>query len=93
MIPTPAHGYPVVGLTDWILSQCYKNGKVADGLIDFLTAHFDGRFNSVSSAFGYVPASYLLGGYLTQIKNVFLNGRAGYNLNINNKTACHKLGR
>jgi ABC-type phosphate transport system substrate-binding protein len=93
IIPTPAHGYPIVGLTTWILSQCYKTPVVATGIVDFLLAHYGAKYDAISSSFGYVPASKLLGGYLPQIENVFLTAHSGFHLNINDPKACAGLGR
>ncbi len=85
-LPTPTNGYPIVGLTNWLLPTCFKTKAVGTTINAFLTNHFSGKYNAKIAAGGFTvdsPASYT-----AAIKADFLSNTSGFNLNINNTTAC-----
>lgn len=87
VVPTPAKGYPLVGYFDWIGATCYANPAVATGIRNFLINHLSAAaFKTDVTRNGFVPV--VPTSYAAQVKAVFLTNTSGYNLNIQNATAC-----
>ncbi|KAG8148902.1 substrate-binding domain-containing protein [Burkholderia catarinensis] len=85
-IGNPAAGYPVVGTSQIILSQCYKDPNVTKALHDFLNDHYTNTsFASIvhGNGFGTIPSNFQ-----TAISSDFLSNTSGYNLDIGNTSVC-----
>ncbi|HEF5873224.1 TPA: substrate-binding domain-containing protein [Burkholderia cenocepacia] len=85
-IGNPAAGYPVVGTSQIVLSQCYKDPNVKTALHDFLSDHYtNASFASIvhGNGFGTIPSNFQ-----TAISNDFLSNASGYNLDIGNASVC-----
>ncbi|WP_025140739.1 substrate-binding domain-containing protein [Achromobacter sp. DH1f] len=84
----PAAGYPIVGYTNFVLSQCYTDAAVANAIKSFLTTHYSVA-NSAPDT-GEVDKHKLVP--LTPVNRnrvlaAFVTGTTA-NLNINNATTC-----
>jgi phosphate transport system substrate-binding protein len=91
LTPKPTQGYPIVGFTNLIVSQCYKVANVTTGIKTFLTYQYNNNANFLTAIgnSGFVPVPNLLSAtYVTAINNDFLTNNSGYNLNIGNTTVC-----
>ncbi|MBR8654485.1 substrate-binding domain-containing protein [Achromobacter sp. Marseille-Q0513] len=79
----PRTGYPIVGYTSFVLSQCYENASVTSAIKDFLTKHY--------SASNDKPAQHLLVplGRVNRMRilSAFVTGTIA-NLNVGNATVC-----
>ena len=85
-VPSTKSGYPVVGYTNWLIPQCFANSAVGNGLVEFLTDHYNNDFNTQIHNNGFVPLPSKA--YVTAIKARFLSNTSGFNENIDNATAC-----
>ncbi|MFX1738573.1 substrate-binding domain-containing protein [Paraburkholderia sp. A1RI_3L] len=89
-LANPASGYPVSGMSQIILSQCYADANVTKAVLDFLYDHYtNATFASVvhGNGFDTVPANFqtaIVGDFLTANRN---------KLNIGNPTVCSGKGR
>lgn len=95
LTPAPTAGYPIVGFTNLIVSQCYKVANVTTGIKSFLQNQYNnnGSFATDISNSGFVKVPNLLSAtYVTAINNTFLNNSSGYNLNIGNSGVCKNGG-
>jgi len=83
----PAAGYPIVGYTNFIFGQCYKDANVAADVRAFITKHWGGTTtNSAVTAHGFIPVNST---WKTAVANTFVNNTAGLNLDINNVNVCN----
>lgn len=87
----PGSGYPIVGYTNFVISQCYTDAAVATAVKNFLTSHYSAA-NSVvgGSNPGKVDQHKLVPltpANRARVLGAFVNGTAA-NLNINNATTC-----
>jgi ABC-type phosphate transport system substrate-binding protein len=90
-VPKPSAGYPIVGFTNLLVSQCYQVANVTSGIKAFLQDQYNNTttFATDISNNGFVQVPNLLSAtYVTAIDNTFLNNTTGYNLNIGNSTIC-----
>ncbi len=92
-IAAPTAGYPIVGYTNLLIAQCYKNVNVANSLSGYLKNHYNGLYNGMLKSNGFVPlVTSTSNGFGTAIitqflgPNGFMNGTVG--LNVNNGAAC-----
>lgn len=81
----PGAGYPIVGTTNFVLSQCYTDPAVTAAVKDFLTRHY--------AANNTYPANHLLvplaPANRTRVLNAFVTGTGSTaNLNVGNATVC-----
>ncbi len=86
-IATPLKGYPIVGYTTLELPTCYYDAGTANYMKAFLTQLYSAgnKPNLVAEGFTGVPSAFS-----TIIKNVFITGKAIYQLNIQNPTVCNQ---
>ncbi|WP_341772075.1 substrate-binding domain-containing protein [Burkholderia anthina] len=85
-ISNTTSGYPVSGMSQIILSQCYADPNVKTAVHDFLNAHFtNASFASIvhGNGFDTVPSIYQ-----TAISNDFLSNANTWNLDIGNTSVC-----
>ncbi|HBP5453950.1 substrate-binding domain-containing protein [Pseudomonas aeruginosa] len=92
-VPTfanPTRGYAIVGYTNFIFSQCYRDANAASQIRAFLTRHYGSSVNNAATvAHGFVP---LVAIWKSAVMNTFVSGN-GENLNINNPNICTNRGR
>ncbi|WP_241074169.1 substrate-binding domain-containing protein [Achromobacter insuavis] len=87
----PASGYPIVGYTNLVISQCYTDPAVATAIKNFLTSHYSAANSVVGGTNpGKIDQHKLVP--LTPINRnrvlaAFVTGTAA-NLNIGNATVC-----
>ncbi|WP_140718659.1 substrate-binding domain-containing protein [Pseudomonas sp. Hp2] len=72
-VPTfgnPSAGYPIIGYTNLILSQCYADATVASNVLSFLRKNYAAVFNNDAAirAHGFIP---LTATWKTAIRNRF----------------------
>jgi ABC-type phosphate transport system substrate-binding protein len=89
-VPTPAAGYPIVGYTYLLLSQCYKVAKVSTGIQEFLRDQYNNaNFFTVINNNGFVQVPNTgVADFVTAINADFLSNTSGFNLNFGNAAAC-----
>lgn len=87
----PSTGYPIVGYTNFVISQCYTDSAVANVIKSFLTSHYSAANSVVGGANpGKIDQHKLVPLTNTNRARVlaaFVNGTTA-NLNINNATIC-----
>ncbi len=94
-VPAPGTGYPVVGFSNVLVSQCYRNATITTGIKTFLQNQYNNNsaFLMDMNNAGIVQVPNLLSAtYVTAINRTFLNNISGYNLNIGNPSVCKNGG-
>lgn len=88
----PTAGYSIVGYTNFIFGQCYKDANVAADVRAFITKHWGGTSTNVAVAnHGFIPVA---AAWKTAVQNTFVNNTDGLNLDINNANVCNaNVGR
>lgn len=88
--PVPTSGYPIVGYTNLLVGQCYKDAADAAAIRGFLNDLYSGNKSALITAHTFVnlPATYA-----AEIKKVFLDNAYGDGLDINNSSVCNGIGR
>ena len=86
----PASGYPILGFTNLIFSQCYANAGQTTQVRDFFTKHFGASANNDAaiSANRFVP---LPANWKTAITDTFLTSTSA--LSIGKSDVCNGIGR
>lgn len=97
-IADPAAGYPIVGTTNLIVSQCYQNGADRDNALSVLSRFFDrthGSYAPVKTAIGDHHFIALGNTFIDGVKASFINGIPGENLHVGlaSDTRCGGKGR
>ncbi|MEE1920822.1 substrate-binding domain-containing protein [Pseudomonas sp. 148P] len=88
----PAAGYPIVGYTNFIFGQCYKDANVAADVRAFITKHWGG--NTTATAVRDHGFIALTSGWKTAVHDTFVSNTSGLNLDINNANVCNaSVGR
>ncbi|MHA6192880.1 substrate-binding domain-containing protein [Pseudomonas wadenswilerensis] len=87
----PSAGYPIVGYTNFIFGQCYKDAGVAADVRAFITKHYGG--NTTANAVRDHGFIALTSGWKASIHDTFVTNAAGLNLDINNANICANAGR
>ena len=93
--PNPRSGYPIVGFTNLIVSQCYRVSTVTTGIKSFLQNQYNnnGSFATAIANNGFVKVPNVVSSaYVTAINNTFLTNTSGFNLNIGNSPRCRNGG-
>ncbi|HBP6650895.1 TPA: PstS family phosphate ABC transporter substrate-binding protein [Pseudomonas aeruginosa] len=86
----PNAGYSIVGYTNFVFGQCYKDATVAADLRAFLTQHYGGTTtNRAVADHRFVP---LVASWKSAIMSAFITGTSE-NLAINNPSVCNGKGR
>ncbi|MDR0280256.1 MAG: substrate-binding domain-containing protein [Paucimonas sp.] len=85
-------GYSIVGYTNFIFGQCYKDAAVAADVRAFITKHWGGTTtNGAVTAHGFIPVNTT---WKNAIHNTFVSNASGLNLDINNVNVCNaSVGR
>ncbi|NPT00660.1 substrate-binding domain-containing protein [Pseudomonas aeruginosa] len=90
VIANPQSGYSIVGSTNMIVGQCYKDSSVAKELLEFLARQYGGVANNAAMiSHGFLPLTIT---WKTAVMNSFVTGNSE-NLNINNPNVCNGKGR
>ena len=90
-VPTfanPTAGYPIVGYTNLVFSQCYKDTADNTRIQTFLKRHYTGVNNAAISSHSFIPLS------TTWQKAVYDNFVATTSsLRIGDTNTCNGIGR
>ncbi|MGK9418669.1 substrate-binding domain-containing protein [Pseudomonas cedrina] len=88
--PYPTSGYPILGFTNLIFSQCYADATQTTQVRDFFTKHFGASANNdaaiTANAFVPLPSNWKLA-----IRGSFLTATNA--LSIGNTNVCNGIGR
>jgi len=89
-IPVTNVGYPIVGYGTWEVSSCYANKTIGTSINNVLTAQYgNAAYETIIKNNGFAPlVNTAAASFITSVRNVFLSNTSGYNLNIDNATAC-----
>ena len=95
LIQTTKSGYPLVGYTTFDLAQCYTVKAVGTSLVNFLNDHYGvAKYKTTEANNGFISLNLTkASGFVTAIKNNIFSNSKGYNLDIDNSTACAGIGR
>ncbi|AIC19853.1 alkaline phosphatase [Pseudomonas chlororaphis] len=90
-VPTfanPSTGYPIVGYTNLIFSQCYKDAGDNLRIRNFLNAHYTGVNNSAVSSHSFIPLS---AAWQTAVHDTFYKTTSA--LRVGDTNVCNGIGR
>ncbi|MET3458239.1 substrate-binding domain-containing protein [Pseudomonas kilonensis] len=92
VVAYPSTGYPILGFTNLIFSQCYANAAQTTQVRDFFTRHYNGTVASSNDAAitanRFVP---LPAGWKLAVRNTFLTATSAQS--IGNTNVCNGIGR
>lgn len=90
VVAYPSTGYPILGFTNVIFSQCYVDGTQSTQVRDFFTRHYGVSTNNDAAitANRFVPLPAL---WKTAIRNTFLTASSAQS--IGNTNVCNAIGR
>jgi ABC-type phosphate transport system substrate-binding protein len=90
VVAYPSTGYPILGFTNVIFSQCYADGTQSTQVRDFFTRHYGVSTNNDAAitANRFVPLPAL---WKTAIRNTFLTASSAQS--IGNTNVCNAIGR
>lgn len=86
--PNPSTGYPIVGYTNLIFSQCYKDAGDNLRIRNFLNAHYTGVNNTTVSSHSFIPLS---AAWQSAVHNTFYNTASAQR--VGNTNVCNGIGR
>jgi hypothetical protein len=91
--PEVATGYPIVGYTQFVLTQCYSSAAVGKGVVAFLKDHYGNKaYDTIQNANGFVTLKAVTGnGFLTAIEDNILANDNSWNTDIHDATVCSGL--
>ncbi|MFO5990952.1 phosphate ABC transporter substrate-binding protein PstS, partial [Pseudomonas aeruginosa] len=86
----PSAGYSIVGYTNFVFGQCYKDASVSTDVRAFINKHYGGTTtNAAVAAHGFIP---LTPAWKSAIVSAFYTGTSE-NLAIGNTNVCNTKGR
>ncbi|HBO3685325.1 TPA: substrate-binding domain-containing protein [Pseudomonas aeruginosa] len=86
----PTAGYSIVGYTNFVFGQCYKDASVSTDVRAFINKHYGGTTtNAAVAAHGFIP---LTSAWKSAIVSAFYTGTSE-NLAIGNTNVCNTKGR
>ncbi|EJM65282.1 ABC-type phosphate transport system, periplasmic component [Pseudomonas sp. GM50] len=92
VVAYPTTGYPILGFTNLIFSQCYADGTQSTQVRDFFTRHYGSNAatnnDAAITANRFVPLPLA---WKTAIRNTFLTATSAQN--IGNTNVCNAIGR
>ncbi|PYY82279.1 protein disulfide reductase [Pseudomonas sp. TKO26] len=90
VVPYPTTGYPILGFTNLIFSQCYADATQTSQVRAFFSRHYGALVNNDSAINSnrFVP---LPAAWKTAIRNSFVTASSG--LSIGNTSVCNAIGR
>ncbi|MGN7743772.1 substrate-binding domain-containing protein [Pseudomonas sp. 22526] len=86
--PNPSTGYPIVGYTNLIFSQCYKDAGDNLRIRNFLNAHYTGGNNTTVSSHSFIPLSTA---WQTAVHDTFYKTTSA--LRVGDTNVCNGIGR
>ncbi|WP_313025692.1 substrate-binding domain-containing protein [Pseudomonas lopnurensis] len=93
-LANPSAGYPIVGVTSLLFSQCYQDADDLASIRDFVTRHYAANpalsNNAAISAHSLIP---LPAAWKAQVRNNFVTNQTGNGLDIGNVNECNGKGR
>ena len=92
VLPNPTTGYSIVGYTNFIFGQCYKDTADASSIRSFLSKHYNATFaNSNDQAIIDKKLIPLTTAWKTAIRSAFIPTTSAQGLN--NASVCNGIGR
>ncbi|WDH38067.1 substrate-binding domain-containing protein [Pseudomonas chlororaphis] len=92
VLPNPATGYSIVGYTNFIFGQCYKDTADVSSIRSFLTKHYNATFaSSNDQAIIDKKLIPLTSTWKTAIRNAFIPPTSAQG--VNNASVCNGIGR
>ncbi|AZD29500.1 substrate-binding domain-containing protein [Pseudomonas chlororaphis] len=92
VLPNPATGYSIVGYTNFIFGQCYKDTADVTSIRTFLNKHYNATFaNSNDQAIIDKKLIPLTANWKTAIRGAFIPPTSAQGLN--NASVCNGIGR
>jgi ABC-type phosphate transport system substrate-binding protein len=92
VVAYPTTGYPILGFTNLIFSQCYADGTQSTQVRDFFTRHYGANAatnnDAAITANRFVP---LPAAWKTAVRSSFLTATSAQN--IGNTNVCNAIGR
>lgn len=90
VVPYPTTGYPILGFTNLIFSQCYADATQTSQVRAFFSRHYGALVNNDSAINSnrFVP---LPAAWKTAIRDSFVTASSG--LSIGNTSVCNAIGR
>jgi ABC-type phosphate transport system substrate-binding protein len=92
VVAYPSTGYPILGFTNVIFSQCYADGTQSTQVRDFFTRHYGANAatnnDAAITANRFVP---LPAAWKTAVRSSFLTATSAQN--IGNTNVCNAIGR
>lgn len=90
VIPAVTTGYPIVGYTEFLLTQCYHSAAVDNASVSFLRHHYATKtYLTIQNNNGFVTlAQVAANGFHTAIQDNLLANDNGWNTDIHDATAC-----
>ncbi|MBP5077807.1 phosphate ABC transporter substrate-binding protein PstS [Pseudomonas chlororaphis] len=86
--PNPSTGYPIVGYTNLVFSQCYKDAGDNLRIRNFLNTHYTGGNNAAVTNHSFIPLSTA---WQSAVHNTFYNTTSA--LRVGNTNVCNGIGR
>ncbi|AZD35665.1 Phosphate-binding DING protein [Pseudomonas chlororaphis subsp. aurantiaca] len=86
--PNPSYGYPIIGYTNMILSQCYKDQGDTIRIRAFINSHYSGQNNSAVTNHSFIPLPAM---WQSAVHDTFYN--ASSSLRVGNPDVCNGIGR
>ncbi|BDB19152.1 alkaline phosphatase L [Pseudomonas sp. CYM-20-01] len=90
VVQYPSTGYPILGFTNLIFSQCYANADQTTQVRAFFSKHYGALSNNdtaiTNNRFVPLPASWK-----TAVRDTFVTASNG--LSIGNTSVCNQIGR
>ncbi|WP_371356381.1 phosphate ABC transporter substrate-binding protein PstS [Pseudomonas chlororaphis] len=86
--PNPSTGYPIVGYTNLIFSQCYKDAGDNLRIRNFLNTHYTGGNNTTVSSHSFIPLSTA---WQTAVHDTFYKTTSA--LRVGDTNVCNGIGR
>ncbi|AZC30839.1 substrate-binding domain-containing protein [Pseudomonas chlororaphis] len=92
VLPNPATGYSIVGYTNFIFGQCYKDTADVTSIRTFLNKHYNATFaNSNDQAIIDKKLIPLTANWKTAIRGAFIPPTSAQG--VNNASVCNGIGR
>ncbi|PMY65078.1 MULTISPECIES: substrate-binding domain-containing protein [Pseudomonas] len=92
VLPNPDTGYSIVGYTNFIFGQCYKDTADVSSIRSFLTKHYNATFaSSNDQAIIDKKLIPLTATWKTAIRNAFIPPTSAQG--VNNASVCNGIGR
>ncbi|AZD08252.1 Phosphate ABC transporter, periplasmic phosphate-binding protein PstS [Pseudomonas chlororaphis] len=86
--PNPPTGYPIIGYTNLILSQCYKDQGDSIRIRAFINRHYSGQNNSAVTSHSLIPLPAM---WQSAVHDTFYNANSA--LRVGNPDVCNGIGR